>query len=156
MRRDNRFSEYIMSRSKRARIATAIGILSVVSLSLAGVSLAENTTPSKASTPSVVPLAINATPKPKIERVDDMPSGNSFACEDSSRMMLNFASVKDGVDVIVSIHGDTFRLPALPNKPGVAEINWSDGANSLTWSTGVRLMWMSGSTHLMCGRSHHH
>ncbi|MEQ1783272.1 MAG: hypothetical protein ABMA14_18105 [Hyphomonadaceae bacterium] len=145
-----------MSFFSRARIATAIGILSALSLGLADASLAENTTPSKGSTPSIVPLAIDATPQPKHEPVDDMPSGNSFACEDSSRMVLNFADVASGVDAIVSIHGDTFRLPALPNIPGVAEINWSDGANSLTWSTGVRLMWMSGSTHLMCGRSHHH
>ena len=145
-----------MSFFYRARIATAIGILSAIGLGLADASFAENTTPSKVSTPSVVPLAIDAKPQPKIELVDDMPSGNSFACEDSSRMELNFASVANGVDAVVSIHGDTFRLPALPNKPGVAEINWSDGANSLTWSTGVHLMWMSGSTHLMCGRSHHH
>jgi hypothetical protein len=145
-----------MSFFHRARIATAIGILSAINLGLADASLAENTTPSKVSTPSVVPLAIDAKPQPKIELVDDMPGGNSFACEDSSRMVLNFANVANGVDAIVSIHGDTFRLPALPNKTGVAEINWSDGANSLTWSTGVRLMWMSGSTHLMCGRSHHH
>ncbi|MEQ1780153.1 MAG: hypothetical protein ABMA14_02255 [Hyphomonadaceae bacterium] len=143
-----------MSVLDRARAATAVSLLCLASLCSA-TGFAENTHAPKVATPAAAPIS---TPKqqPTIEQIDDMPAGNSFACQDSSRMVLGFANAADGVDALVSVHGQTFRLPSLPNEAGVAEINWSDGLNSLTWSTGVHLMWMSGSTHLMCGRSHHH
>jgi hypothetical protein len=37
------------------------------------------------------------------------------------------------------------------------QIVWSDGVRTLTWTAGVRLMWMDGgsSDHLMCGRAEH-
>ena len=54
------------------------------------------------------------------------------------------------------VDGQAYRLAAQPPPSGEVRILWSDGPHSLTWSPGVRLMWMSGSTHLMCGRSSHH
>lgn len=71
-------------------------------------------------------------------------------------MLLAFQDSPDGVDALIRVHGQNYRLPAQPASTGEVKILWSDGSNSLTWSPGVQLMWMSGSAHLMCGRSHHH
>ena len=40
-------------------------------------------------------------------------------------------------------------------EPGPAQVVWSDGERSLTWSPGVKLMWMASDAHLMCGRGGH-
>jgi hypothetical protein len=85
-----------------------------------------------------------------------LASGYQFACMDDSKMLLAFQDTANGVDALIRVHGQNYRLPAQPPGTGEVRILWSDGANSLTWSPGVQLMWMSGSTHLMCGRSHNH
>lgn len=94
--------------------------------------------------------------------VEDQPQpfgeaapGAAFACQDGSRLVLSFRNEIDGFSAIVSVAGASHRLPILAPEAGPVQIVWSDGQHSLTWSPGVQLMWMSGSTHLMCGRSGH-
>lgn len=82
--------------------------------------------------------------------------GHQFSCMDGSKMLLAFQNSNDGVDALIHVQDRNYMLPAQPSGSGEVRILWSDGVNSLTWSPGVQLMWMSGATHLMCGRSHHH
>jgi copper(I)-binding protein len=81
--------------------------------------------------------------------------GAAFACQDGSKLVLSFQNEIDGFSAVVSVGGASYRLPILAPEPGPVQIVWSDGQHSLTWSPGVQLMWMSGSTHLMCGRGGH-
>lgn len=85
-----------------------------------------------------------------------LSDGYQFACMDDNKMLLAFQDTAEGVDALIHVHGRSYRLPAAPSGSGEVKIVWSDGASSLTWSPGVKLMWMSGPTHLMCGRSHRH
>jgi hypothetical protein len=82
-------------------------------------------------------------------------TGYAFACQDGSKLVLSFQNEIDGLSAMVSVGGASHRLPILAPEPGPVQIVWSDGQHSLTWSPGVQLMWMSGSTHLMCGRGGH-
>ena len=101
-------------------------------------------------------VRINFEPQPTAQAINDEPAaGKEFACSDGSKMVLGFGA-QGGIDALVTIHGQAYRLAAQPPPSGEVRILWSDGPHSLTWSPGVRLMWMSGSTHLMCGRSSHH
>ncbi len=70
-------------------------------------------------------------------------------------MILSFAETGGGIAALVWLRGANYQLPNLPPTPGPAQVVWSDGEHSLTWSPGVQLMWMSSDTHLMCGRSAH-
>jgi hypothetical protein len=70
-------------------------------------------------------------------------------------MVLTFAETGDGIAALVWLHGASYRLDYLPPEPGPVQVAWSDGEHSLTWSPGVRLMWMASDTHLMCGRGEH-
>ena len=79
-----------------------------------------------------------------------------FPCEDDTKFAVAFVDGRAGVDALVTLRGNSYRLPALSNDPDVVQILWTDGDHTLTWSPGVQLMWMSAATHLMCGRSHHH
>lgn len=99
-------------------------------------------------TPIDFPLRSALAPPP--------PQGREFACQDGTKMVLSFEEAREGIDARVSVHGRSFRLHALPNDPAIVQIVWTDGDRTLTWRPGVRLMWMSGSTHLMCGSSHSH
>lgn len=89
-------------------------------------------------------------------RSETLQTRAAFSCQDGSRLLLGFDDAGGVLSALVSVQGATYRLPALPPEPGPVQIVWSDGAHSLTWSPGVRLMWMSASSHLMCGRSHTH
>ncbi len=82
-------------------------------------------------------------------------SGASFQCSDGTKMVLGFAETGDGLAALVWLHGANYRLAYLPPEAGPAQVAWSDGEHSLTWSPGVRLMWMATGTHLMCGRGEH-
>jgi copper(I)-binding protein len=82
-------------------------------------------------------------------------AGSEFRCEDGSKLVLSFTDAGHTINALVWLRGETYRLPHLPPEPGPVQIVWSDGESSLTWSPGVRLMWMTGDTHLMCGRGGH-
>lgn len=94
-------------------------------------------------------------PQPNAGVVAEDGASKQFVCQDGSRLLLDFGQADHGVAAVVSVHGDAYRLPAMPVKPGPVQLEWSDGVHSLTWSPGVRLMWMSGTKHLMCGRGGH-
>ncbi len=79
----------------------------------------------------------------------------AFQCDDGGKLYLTFAETGAGVAAMVWVRGVAYRLPYLPPEPGPVQIVWSDGEHSLTWSPGVRLMWMASATHLMCGRGGH-
>ena len=81
--------------------------------------------------------------------------GSSFQCSDGSKMVLSFAETGDGIAALVWLRGVNYRLDYLPPEPGPVQVAWSDGEHELTWSPGVRLMWMASDTHLMCGRGEH-
>lgn len=83
-------------------------------------------------------------------------AGYSFGCADGSKLVLDLVESDNGVAAMVSVHGDTFRLPYITPEPGLVQVMWSDGERSLTWSPGVQLMWMARNTHLMCSRSGGH
>ena len=81
--------------------------------------------------------------------------GAVFQCDDGAKMVLTFAETGEGIAALVWVHGANYRLAYLPPEPGPVEVAWSDGEHELTWSPGVRLMFMASDTHLMCGRSGH-
>lgn len=97
------------------------------------------------------PTAFAQTPRPE--------DGSAFLCSDGTKMVLAFtdtdAEAGSGITALVWLHGETFRLPYLPPEPGPVQVAWSDGEHALTWSPGVRLMWMGDREHLMCGRGEH-
>jgi len=101
-------------------------------------------------------LTLASAQTPRLQPSSDQQSGTTFGCQDGSTLVLDFEDGEAGLSAVVSVHGATYRLPIQPRGPGPVEIMWSDGGHSLTWSTGVRLMWMAEATHLMCGRSHKH
>ena len=82
--------------------------------------------------------------------------GATFQCSDGTKMVLSFVEAGDSVAAKVWVHGASWSLPYLPPEPGPVQVAWSDGEHSLTWSPGVRLLWMAANTHLMCGRTHQH
>lgn len=83
-------------------------------------------------------------------------TGAAFHCDNGSKLVLSFVDSSEGFAALIWVQGVNYKLAYRPPEAGPPQIVWSDGENSLTWSPGVRLMWMSGSTHLMCGRSHKH
>lgn len=98
-----------------------------------------------------LPPASAQTPAPE--------DGAAFVCENGAKMVLAFADsdadADSGITALVWLHGETFRLPYLPPEPGPVQVAWGDGEHELTWSPGVRLMWMGKREHLMCGRGEH-
>jgi hypothetical protein len=89
-------------------------------------------------------------------QIAEPKTGAAFHCDNGSRMVLSFRDSSEGLSAIVWLQGESYRLVHQPPEPGRSpRVVWSDGEHSLTWSSGVRLMWMSASTHLMCGRGGH-
>ena len=86
---------------------------------------------------------------------DAPEDGPAFQCSDGSKMVLTFAETGEGLAALVWVHGVSYRLAYIPPEPGPVQVAWSDGEHELTWSPGVRLMWMASDTHLMCGRGEH-
>jgi hypothetical protein len=82
-------------------------------------------------------------------------TGAAFRCDNGSKLVLSFMDGNEGFSALIWLEGTNYRLLHRPPEPGPVQVVWSDGEHSLTWSPGVRLMWMSGSTHLMCGRGGH-
>lgn len=102
-------------------------------------------------------MASGQTPKQAPSQSNlEQPGGVAFGCQDGSLLVLDFEDSEAGLSAVVSVHGAVYRLPVRPREPGLVQVMWSDGAHSLSWSSGVRLMWMAEATHLMCGRSHKH
>lgn len=81
--------------------------------------------------------------------------GSLFKCQDGGDMVLTFASIEGEGYARVWVGGQSHLLRHQPPEPGPVQIVWSNADSSLTWSPGVQLMWMSGATHLMCGRGGH-
>ena len=81
-----------------------------------------------------------------------------FKCDRGRELAIQFV-IRDAVFVAVVNSGGSEH--ALPIQETVdlsdPQIVWSDGVRTLTWTAGVRLMWMDGgsSDHLMCGRAEH-
>ena len=101
-------------------------------------------------------LAFLALALPAPAHADKEPTtGATFACSNGSKLVLSFSD-SDGLSALIWLEGTSYKLAHRPPDGGPVQIVWSDGEHSLTWSPGVRLMWMSGSTHLMCGRGHQH
>jgi hypothetical protein len=82
-------------------------------------------------------------------------SGAAFQCDNGSRLVLSFMDSDEGLSALIWLQGENYKLAHQRQEPGPLKVVWSDGEHSLTWTPGVRLMWMSGSTHLMCGRGGH-
>lgn len=100
-------------------------------------------------------LALSA-PSALAQQATSAPTaGVTFPCEDGGKMILSFAETGNGIAALVWLRGANYQLQNIPPTPGPAQVVWSDGEHSLTWSPGVQLMWMSSDTHLMCGRGGH-
>ncbi len=143
-----------MSFSAKSRTAAFV----LASLGCAAATGAAQADPYQARSPTLQRVQLvqqMPRPQPNAGVATDDGASKQFVCQDGSRLSLDFGQADHGVAAMVSVHGDAYRLPALPVKPGPVRLEWSDGVHSLTWSPGVRLMWMSGSTHLMCGRGGH-
>jgi hypothetical protein len=82
-------------------------------------------------------------------------TGASFRCDNGSKLVLSFMDGNEGFSALIWLEGANYKLLHRLPEPGRVQVVWSDGEHSLTWSPGVQLMWMSGSTHLMCGRGGH-
>jgi hypothetical protein len=83
-------------------------------------------------------------------------TGATFQCDNGAKLVLSFSDTSEGFSALIWLQGTNYKLAHRLPEPGPVQVMWSDGEHSLTWSPGVRLMWMSGSTHLMCGRGHNH
>ncbi len=92
---------------------------------------------------------------PTVETPTGPEAGATFLCQDGGKMVLALKDTGRGVAANVWLRGASYQLPLLPPITGLAQVSWSDGKNSLTWSPGVQLMWMNSETHLMCGRGTH-
>ena len=83
----------------------------------------------------------------------DVDAGKVFACEGDRRMVARFVTQDTGLVAVVDIGNGPMTLPVRPFEGGEPKITWSDGPRTLVWTSGVRLMFTEGATHLMCGRS---
>ena len=84
------------------------------------------------------------------------PAPSQFACGEAHKLLARFDGDAKGAFALVDAGDGPHRLALQPWGGGEPEIRWSDGHRSLTWSPGVKLMWMDGPTHLMCGRAEGH
>lgn len=100
-------------------------------------------------------FALAAAPTVHAQTTEQPGEGASFLCSDGSKMVLSFSDSGEGVTALVWLRGVNYRLAWQPPEPGPVHVAWSDGDHELTWSPGVRLMWMASDTHLMCGRGDH-
>lgn len=105
------------------------------------------------SQPRLIQAQYHQTPSPM--QYVEPDTGYAFRCMDGSKLTLAFAATEDRLDAIVRIKGETYSLPYQLPEPGPVQVVWSDGDHSLTWSPGVQLMWMTSTSHLMCGRGGH-
>lgn len=94
-------------------------------------------------------------PKQAHAHDDHIDAGYAFKCSDGSKLALSLATTGESLSAVVHLKGETYSLPHHPTESGPVQIMWSDGAHSLMWSPGVRLMWMTSASHLMCGRGGH-
>jgi hypothetical protein len=84
--------------------------------------------------------------------------GSQFKCDNGNNLIVHFSTRNAKFYAVV----DAGNGPhALLLKPSIMvddqpEIVWSDGQRTLTWAAGVKLMFMEGPAHVMCGRSHMH
>ncbi|CAN5236201.1 hypothetical protein BH11PSE2_BH11PSE2_18110 [soil metagenome] len=81
--------------------------------------------------------------------------GKLFKCEGGREMVAEFSTRGNEFVATVDTGEGEHVLTLKPGRIDVPEITWSDGKRTLTWSAGVQLMFMDGSTHLMCGRGGH-
>ncbi len=105
--------------------------------------------------PGVEVIRARQTAPPVAHVAAEPETGALFKCQDGGDMVLSLSPNGDDVSAAVWIQGRSHLLRYQPPEPGLVQIVWSDGRSSLTWSPGVQLMWMSGDTHLMCGRGGH-
>jgi hypothetical protein len=106
----------------------------------------------KRSTAAALALALLS---PAHAQIAEPTDGATFQCDNGSRLVLSFLGDSGGLSAVVWLQGESYRLPHQPAEVGTPKVVWSDGEHSLTWSSGARLMWMSASKHVMCGRGGH-
>jgi len=105
-------------------------------------------------------IAMAQTPRPGMSSdgrpVLDPVRGSVFACDSGGEIQAQFVTRKGELVAIVnSGAGEPVVLPLRPWTGGPAQITWSDGQRTLTWSPSVQIHWMNGSDHRMCGRGAH-
>jgi hypothetical protein len=98
-------------------------------------------------------LTTTAAPAELITAADTPPS--TFACGDK-QIHVWFGALKGNFVAVVDAGDGPHTLKSMPWDAVQAQLRWSDGPRTLTWSSGVNLMWMDGDTHLMCNGAHHH
>lgn len=85
----------------------------------------------------------------------DRRFGNHFHCEDGTSLAMRFGSQNQS-PIAAVFREDGRHVLALQPWDGVTpRITWSDGAHTLTWSPGVRITWVDGTSQLSCGRRAH-
>ena len=85
----------------------------------------------------------------------DGPAGSVFKCDGGREMVAQFSTKGSQAIAVVDVGDGAHELTLLPWRGGAPQVMWGDGRRTLTWTPGVQLMWMDGSTHLMCGRGGH-
>jgi hypothetical protein len=149
--------------SPRHERPAARRVMGQLAICVASIPLLSVAIPAKSSAQS--PGAnLPASSRPPIEApVQGWPSHNrdrssesEFSCDTGDVLRIRLGARSADVIAGISIGNDHFVLPLQPWDGGAARVVWSDGQHTLTWSAGVTLMWVSGSQHLMCGRSHKH
>jgi len=110
-----------------------------------------------ASAPSPAPVPRSPAAQPFDAPVSDTPEavGSTFDCGEDRQLILDFVKGAEG-RVSVDAGDGPYVLTPQPWLGGEPKITWSDGRRTLTWTVGVKLMWMDGSSHLACGRAQHH
>ena len=99
------------------------------------------------------PAAMAQDGRPRL----DGAGGSIFKCDSGDELVARFDS-RDSQFVAIVDPGDG-RPDVLPIRPwtgGPVEIVWSDGQRTLTWSPGVKIMWMDGAIHRSCNRGGEH
>ena len=79
-------------------------------------------------------------------------SGSVFLCEDGQSLNMRLGTRNKEAVAAVSTDGVRHVLALQPWDGVTPQIVWTDGLHTLTWNAGVRLMWMDGAGHLVCGR----
>jgi hypothetical protein len=105
--------------------------------------------------PLLVAMVLASSHVAPIDLTDTTAS--RFACGGRS-LLVRFGTVNTDSVAIVDAGDGPHLLKAGPWNAQLEQLRWSDGARTLTWSAGVKLMWMDGANYLMCERigGHHH
>lgn len=93
----------------------------------------------------------------RVEPALDPAANKLFHCATGGSLLVQMVTREDNLVAVVDAGEGPKYLPLKPWITGdPPQIVWTDGARTLTWNPGVKLMWMDGAQHRDCGRDQAH